>query len=307
MRVLTVLSWLNPGGIEVQLLQAVPWLQQQGVTIDFCCTGPVGMLDSHFEALGCRIHRLTKTPNCYATARHLQRLLRHEHYDVVHSHLGHSSGGFTLGSDRLGVPSVVSFHSAMPLSLYRWRKRPVLGQLRSAWLSWHRRLIRRHAQMLVGHSQINLDGFAPDWRRHHDRCRIIMNGVDFPAEHLPTEEARQRLGVDADANVLLHVGSMKPEKNHAGLLAIFQRVLKQKPRAQLVLVGDGRLAPIDRTTCPTPGSAASHPFCRSAKRRLALLRRRRRVCLPVRERGVRQCNCRKPGSRPAGGRLGHRR
>jgi glycosyltransferase EpsF len=243
MRVLTVLDRLNPGGIEVQLLQAVPWLQRQGVTVDFCCAVPPGTLDARFEALGCRIHRVPKTPNCYSTARHLQRLLEREPYDVVHSHLGHSSGGFALGAHGAGVPAAVSFHSAMPLSLYRWRTRPVLRQLRSTWLKWHGSLIRRYARMLVGHSRVNLERFAPDWRQHPNRCRVIMNGVDFPSNHRPKNEARRRLGLAAGATVLLHVGSLKPEKNHAGLLAIFQRVLKRQPQAQLVLVGDGRLRP----------------------------------------------------------------
>ena len=241
MRVLTVVDRLNPGGIEVQLLQAVPSLLRHGLTIDFCCTGIAGSLDPQFEALGCRIYRLPKTPNCYSTARHLKRLLRREQYHVVHSHLGHSSGGIALGAHRNGVPCAVSFHSAMPLSLYGWRGRPVLGRLRSAWLHWHRELIGRHAQMVVGHSQVNLEGFAPDWSQHPNRCRVIMNGVDFPDALLPKGEARRQLGLEQDAKILLHVGSMKPVKNHTGLLEILQQVLRREPRAQLLLVGDGRL------------------------------------------------------------------
>mgnify|MGYP005847811181 FL=1 len=43
--------------------------------------------------------------------------------------------------------------------------------------------------------------------------------------------------------MILHVGRFNPQKNHMGLLDVFERVLAQIPAARLVLVGDGPLRP----------------------------------------------------------------
>lgn len=42
-------------------------------------------------------------------------------------------------------------------------------------------------------------------------------------------------------NVFVHVGSFVPEKNHIGLLSIFQQYLKYDPKAKLLLIGEGKL------------------------------------------------------------------
>ncbi|HZZ26620.1 MAG TPA: glycosyltransferase family 4 protein [Pirellulales bacterium] len=52
---------------------------------------------------------------------------------------------------------------------------------------------------------------------------------------------RQELGLPAAAPIVLHVGRFTWEKNHLGLLAIFQEVLKSVPQARMLLVGAGPL------------------------------------------------------------------
>ena len=61
--------------------------------------------------------------------------------------------------------------------------------------------------------------------------------------------------------MLLHVGSFAPEKNHAGLLRIVERV--ERPDAHLVLVGDGPL----RSTIEGEAAANQRPGARPAERR----------------------------------------
>lgn len=44
-------------------------------------------------------------------------------------------------------------------------------------------------------------------------------------------------------NVFVHVGSFVPEKNHKGLISIFEKYLKADPSAKLLLIGEGKLKP----------------------------------------------------------------
>lgn len=240
MQVLSVVNWLNRGGIEVMLRDSLPWLKSNGINMDICCMAP-GVLDSAFIDFGCTIHYIPKTANCYATAKYCRQVLEKKKYDVVHSHLGYISGGIALAADKMDIPAVVSFHSATALSLYKWRKIPGLCQIRDLWLAWNKSLMERHSSAFVGHSHINLAGYAPNIKQQSKRYRVIHNGVCLPRQLPDRLEVRRSLGLDDNTLVLLHVGSFRPEKNHAGLLETFKNVLKKKPNSFLVLVGDGPL------------------------------------------------------------------
>lgn len=247
MNVLQVVNQLNAGGIETLLLRALPRLKAAGMKIDVCCLGEEGVFDEAFRGQGCRLHRMRKSLNCYATARDFRRLLAGEDYSLVHSHFGYTSGGIARGADLQGIPAVVSVHSAEPLTLYRWRSKPVLAGARRRWLAWQRRLAERHATVFLCHSDANRDGFLQAGREAGvtpsvERYSVIHNGVAAPGGTLLGEaEARNRLKIPETARVVLHVGSFREEKNHAGLLRIFARVHQQRPETLLVLVGDGHL------------------------------------------------------------------
>lgn len=78
------------------------------------------------------------------------------------------------------------------------------------------------------------------------RCRLstVRGGMDVAERHDPAE-ARRLLasitGASTGDSFLIHVGSFTPEKNHVGLLSIFQRLESRRPDLHLVLVGDGPL------------------------------------------------------------------
>jgi glycosyltransferase involved in cell wall biosynthesis len=67
--------------------------------------------------------------------------------------------------------------------------------------------------------------------------------------HIPADPDRPRarsillgtLGLDANAEILMHIGNFSPEKNHLWLLHAFQRIHSHRPTAHLVLIGDGAL------------------------------------------------------------------
>jgi glycosyltransferase involved in cell wall biosynthesis len=48
----------------------------------------------------------------------------------------------------------------------------------------------------------------------------------------------------ATGKVLVHVASFVPEKNHAGLLRIFQNLIEKGENVKLILIGDGKLRPV---------------------------------------------------------------
>ena len=72
------------------------------------------------------------------------------------------------------------------------------------------------------------------------RVRVIPNGCDAAIFH-PRERgpAREALGIPQDAELLLYVGRLVPEKGLRELLDACVMLRKDRPRLALVLVGDG--------------------------------------------------------------------
>ena len=74
------------------------------------------------------------------------------------------------------------------------------------------------------------------------KLRVVINGTDlsrFPATQEERLAIRHELGIPADARVLIAIGRLVKEKNHALLLRAVAPLLREDRR--LILVGDGVL------------------------------------------------------------------
>jgi glycosyltransferase involved in cell wall biosynthesis len=73
------------------------------------------------------------------------------------------------------------------------------------------------------------------------RVEVLYNGIDVDAFAAAPDRAaaRRELGVGLDDFVLLQVARLDYLKDHATAVRTLARVVKQVPRARLVLVGDG--------------------------------------------------------------------
>lgn len=76
------------------------------------------------------------------------------------------------------------------------------------------------------------------------KVTILPNAIDperFKFSEKSRQEVRARYGIKDDDFVIGHVGRFYPQKNHDFLIDVFSEVLKQKPNAKLLLLGDGPL------------------------------------------------------------------
>ncbi len=74
---------------------------------------------------------------------------------------------------------------------------------------------------------------------------LVLNNA-VPAEHFHFDmqkraETRAAFGIPQDAFTICHVGSFNEQKNQLFLVEAFAELLKTRPDARLVLVGDGKL------------------------------------------------------------------
>ena len=244
LKVLHLITWLQPGGIEKWLLTMLEQVDRSQVSIDFCCKGSsVGQLAPVARDKGATVVHCPLTASHVGFGRKFKRLVRQGCYDIVHNHLEAYSGYPVWLSRQLGVPVITSFHNTrFPAQTgLRW---PVLRELRGLYSQLSVRYAMDHSDVVTGCSQGVLASLVnPD--RNGSKHRVLYYGI--PAVPIQDESARQRfrssLGYSARTPLVLHVGRFLEQKNHLGLLEIWKRVLTRTPMARLLLVGDGVLRP----------------------------------------------------------------
>lgn len=112
---------------------------------------------------------------------------------------------------------------------------------------------------------------ARDYDADPARIRAIPNGCDATIFHpRDRSEARAALGIDADAELVVYVGRLVPEKGLRELLDAMATLAPQRPKLRLALVGEGPMrAELDAKVAadPTlrvhlPGAQGPHEVAR---------------------------------------------
>ena len=229
MRVLHVFTVpVTRNGITMFALQRLPGLRAAGAAVGFVAPGEVEpSLRAEIEAAGARLYVLPQKRPGLAYVRALAALVRREKYDIVHAH-GNSSSLFFemlaafLGGCRARVP-----HS----------HNTTCNHIRQD--KWLRPFFYKSytAAAACGRD-------AGRWLYEDRPFTVLPNAVDVPRfsfDPAARARTRERLGIEESALVVGHVGRFNGQKNHRFLLEVFSRLLKARPDARLLLVGDGYL------------------------------------------------------------------
>lgn len=192
--------------------------------------------DPAHAVLGCDVRyveypalpALTRPFNGGLCARALHAPLRAFAPDVVLSYwLYPDAYGAMRAAQRAGVPLVVGARGSdlrVRDAISRRLTRPVLHAAR---------------RILVVSEDLGRVAVR-DYGADPARIRAIPNGCDAAIFHpQPREAARAALGIDAEAELVVYVGRLVPEKGLRELLDAAAMLAPQRPRLRLALIGDG--------------------------------------------------------------------
>jgi glycosyltransferase involved in cell wall biosynthesis len=150
----------------------------------------------------------------------------------VHTHLFKSDFHGRLAARLAGVPVVVStLHNNDS-----WANNWLLGHLYGATAYWADRLIAVSSEVKAFH--LKKTGIPPK------KILVIENGVDvaaFLGHETEAEKIRQEFGIAPDVPLLGIIGRLKPQKDLPTFLFAATEVLRERPDARFLVVGDGPL------------------------------------------------------------------
>jgi len=243
-RVLHLITSFNRGGIETWLISMLREIPRGKYQMDVCCKGTdIGPLGSLAEQAGAKVISCPLGPAHVGFGAKLQRILKEGKYDILHNHLEAYSGFPVWVAHQVKVPVITSFHNSHFEAQTSLTRLPIIRQIRSVYSVISIAYALRNSRLVTGCSQGVINSLDPDGKKLQTRSRVLYYGVNIP--DLPTSEEcaqlRKEFGWEPDTPIILHVGRLIEQKNHLGLLSVFQQILQQVPTAKLLLVGKGPL------------------------------------------------------------------
>jgi glycosyltransferase involved in cell wall biosynthesis len=228
MRVLHIITGLDPGGAEHQLRLLLKHLPQRCEVVALANPGSVA---EAIRADGTPVHVVPMRGNRDVTVLpRLVRLIRSGRFDVVHTHLYRACVYGRLAARLAGVRHVVATEHSLGVGLIEGRR--TTAAVRALYLAAER----------LGQRTIAVSGTVADrlhaWGVRRDRIQVIANGIDAAELHYdPTVRAatRSALGIPAHAPVIGAVGRLVPTKRFDLLI----RAVAGLCDATLLVAGDG--------------------------------------------------------------------
>ena len=161
-------------------------------------------------------------------------------YDVIHLHDSFLVMFYSSLKKRLGAKAfVVHAHNTKFSDNPRSELRNRLFAFPNRWIPDYQCACSQMAgEVIFGKNFIN-------------NGHVINNAImvkKFLNNPLKRERMRKELGIDSNF-VVGHIGNFIQQKNHKHIINVFVEVLKKRPDAMLVLVGDGVLRPEIEDQC----------------------------------------------------------
>lgn len=239
----------DAGGMNVYVIEVSKRLAAQGIAVDIFTRATSSALEPVAQAGdGVQVRHIHAGPFEGLTKVELpgqlcvfaREVLRAEaghpvgHYDVVHSHYWLSGQVGALARDRWGVPLVHSMHTMAKV------KNDALAEgdtpEPAARIIGEEQVVEA-ADMLVANTDLEAKQLVNLYDADPSRVEVVHPGVDldvFRPQDQPA--ARARLGLPADAAVLLFAGRIQPLKAPDVLLRAVAEMLDQTPELRSRLV-----------------------------------------------------------------------
>jgi glycosyltransferase involved in cell wall biosynthesis len=163
-------------------------------------------------------------------------------FDLIHERFNLLALGGAWASKRLNLPFVLEVNADL-LEQRKFKGSPERG-LRRLYAIWATQLCFKTAAKIICISKDLKDHLHHTWKVEHHKLAVLPCAADIEAFR-PNGNAqlvRRSLGLTTEP-VIMWVGGFYPWHDIDLLIESFSQVLRHRPNARLVLVGDGQTRP----------------------------------------------------------------
>jgi glycosyltransferase involved in cell wall biosynthesis len=246
MRVTHVITRLVVGGAQENTLATIHGLQQKpGIEVKLIAgptTGPEGSLEAEAAKIPGLLNvvpelvRPVHPLKDLIALRRLEKILREQKPDLVHTHSGKAGILGRLAARRTGVPVIIHHLHG-----------PSFGSFQGALANWVFTAAEKHAARVTDHFFCSAAAMTRLYLAagigRPEMFTRIFSGFDLnPFLNATNDLAlRQKMGLEENHFVIGKIGRIFRLKGHADLVKAFAKLLPQVPHARLLFVGDGVL------------------------------------------------------------------
>lgn len=238
-RVLQIIGIVCGGGVEAVIMNYYRHIDRSKIQFDFVVDGyEKTALDDEIKYLGGKVYHIEPyKKNIFRYMSQIYHIVRDNHYDIVHSNMN------TLAVFSLFPAWLAGAHQRI---LHNHSTAVCSEGIRSVMKTILRPLAPLFANRYAACSKLAGEWMYGKKMMASGKVTIINNAIDLD-EYAFSPEIRQQyrkdLCIPKDALVIGHVGRFMYQKNHAFLIEVFREVVKEYPKAILLLIGDGELRP----------------------------------------------------------------
>jgi glycosyltransferase involved in cell wall biosynthesis len=246
MRVTHIITRLVVGGAQENTLATVNGLRANpGVVVNLISgptTGPEGSLENEAAKIPGLLNiipelvRPVHPLKDFIALRKLEKILREQKPDIVHTHSGKAGILGRLAAKRAGVPTIVHHIHG-----------PSFGNFQGALANFVFTAAERHAAKVTDHFFCSASAMTRLYLAagigKPSMFTRIFSGFNLEPFLNTTNDLvlRQQLGLAENNFVIGKIGRLFKLKGHADLVTAFAKILPQVPHARLLFVGDGVL------------------------------------------------------------------
>lgn len=235
-RVMQIMGHMSGGGVEATIMNHYRFIDRSAVQFDFVVDADSTLVPSdEIESLGGRVFVVPPYKELPKYMKACKQIFTDYKPDIVHSNLNALSA-FPLSAAKASGVRVRIAHShntANRKELIKTALKDVLRPFSTVFPTHLAACSYESGKWLFGGKTVR-----------QGRVHIVKNAIDldrFEFDPLTRSKVRQDMGINENQLVIGQVGRFCAQKNQLFALEVFADLLRIRPDAVLLLVGDGAL------------------------------------------------------------------
>ena len=236
LRVLMLFTILNRGGAETMVMNYYRAIDRSKLQFDFVVhREEEGDYEEEIRSLGGKIYRMMPLrPHTFGKYAHqiAEFFDSHPEYRIIHGQCSESGYFFYKEAARRGIPVIIAHaHNSHVKFDLKWIVRTWMKHQMRPYLTHYFACGEEAAEWLFG-KQLAKNAII---------LKNAINTLQYKFDEQMREKKRKELRLASSTLTICHIGRFDKVKNHNFILDIFEKLLKKRPDAHLLLIGDGVL------------------------------------------------------------------